>query len=278
MVLAKYGIVTLPNLIDFVAECSEETGGMTRVVESGAYSAERAHEVWPSLFPTAQAAAPWVQSEEVLFNRVYGGRLGNRRGTNDGYAFRGRGMIQITGRNWYSEIGAETGLSLVENPDIVAFPAYILECAAAYWKIAGVSALANAGDFIAEVRRINGGTTNMAARLQWRAECEKVLTPDVVIVSGSATPAPAQPKETATMATAPSTPFSFANLIAMAEGAAAILPQAVQVGEAVITDVKILAASPGVVAIEAWINTNFTHVSTPGAAAVLEPKKTAEKA
>lgn len=191
--LAKYGIVTLPDLIDFVAECSEETGGMTRVVESGAYSAQRASEVWPGLFPTAAAAAPYVVSERLLFSKTYGAWLGNRPGTDDGYAYRGRGMIQITGRDWYAKIGAETGLDLIGNPDLAAIPAHILECAAAYWKLAGVSALANAGDFIAEVRRINGGTTNMAARLQWRETCERVLTPEAIGIGVGASPSASVP-------------------------------------------------------------------------------------
>src|ERR1700677_2901835 len=97
-VLARYGIKTLPDLVDFVAECSEETGGMMAVVESGAYSAERAHEVWPSLFPTVASAAEVVGNERALFDKTYGGRLGNVAGTDDGFNFRGRGAIQITGR------------------------------------------------------------------------------------------------------------------------------------------------------------------------------------
>ena len=74
-------------------------------------------------------------------------------------------------------------------------------------------------------------------------------------------------------ATAPTSPFTFANLIAMVESAAALVPGAVQVGETVAADVKAALASPEAVAIEAWINANFTHVATPGAAAILEPKK-----
>lgn len=178
--LARYGITTRIDLVDFVAECSEETGGMTRVVESGAYSAERAHAVWPGLFPNAAAAVPFVVSERLLFNKTYGGRLGNRRGTDDGYNFRGRGMIQITGRDWYQKIGVETGLDLIGDPALVAAPAHILECACAYWKLAGVSTLANAGDFPGEVRRINGGLTNMPERLRWRALCQQVLTLQVI--------------------------------------------------------------------------------------------------
>lgn len=190
--LARYGITTRIDLVDFIAECSEETGAMTRVVESGAYSAERAHAVWPGLFPNAAAAVPFVVSERLLFNKTYGGRVGNRRGTDDGYNFRGRGMIQLTGRSWYEKVGVESGLDLVGNPDLVASPAHILECAAAYWKLAGVSRLANAGDFEGEVRRVNGALTNLAERLRWRALCQQVLTPQAIMDGGDEAP-PAPP-------------------------------------------------------------------------------------
>jgi hypothetical protein len=109
-------------------------------------------------------------------------------------------------------------------------------------------------------------------------------------------PAPAadvaQPKETPPMAAptapaapavaptpAPSTPFTFASLIAMVESGAALIPAAVQIGDTVYSDITSLIASPAAVAIEAWINANFTHVTTAGAAAIIEPKsKTPGKA
>lgn len=67
--------------------------------------------------------------------------------------------------------------------------------------------------------------------------------------------------------------FNFLSLFSMVEGASTILPQAVQIGETLVTDVKEIATSPAVLAIETWINANFSHVSTPGAASILEPKK-----
>lgn len=198
-VLAKYKIATLPELIDFMAECSEETGGMTRVVESGAYSAERAHEVWPGLFPTAASAAPYVISEKLLFNHTYGARLGNIPNTGDGYNFRGRGMIQITGRSWYEKIGSASGLDLVDNPDLASSPDHILECAAAFWALDDVNKFADSGDFQGEVRRVNGGLTNMAARLEWRATCSKFLTLSTAMTAGAVPqPTATQPEVDAT--------------------------------------------------------------------------------
>jgi putative chitinase len=177
-ILPKYGFDTLPNLIDFMAECSEETGGGLAFVESGAYTAERAHEVWPGLFPTAQSAQIVVGNPRVLFDKTYGGRLGNKSGTDDGYNFRGRGMIQITGRAWYTEIAKETGLDLVNHPELVSGPAYMLQCAASFWKLDKV--VKTVGNLRAEVKLINGGYTNMAQREAWEALWTKNLTLEAV--------------------------------------------------------------------------------------------------
>lgn len=202
--LLRYGITKLPQLSDFMAQCSEETGGGTLFVESGAYSAERAHEVWPGLFPTVQSAQAVVGDSKALFNKTYGGRLGNRPGTDDGYNFRGRGMIQITGRDWYTKIGKEIGLDLIANPDLAADPAHLLECALAFWKIEGVNALV--GDFRAETKRINGGYVNMASREAWRVTCAKFITTasvnqEIKLMPGVVTPT-LLPKPTGSLVTA----------------------------------------------------------------------------
>jgi putative chitinase len=167
-------IDTLLNLQDFIAECSEETGGGMAFVESGKYSASRAMEVWPSLFPTLAAAQAAVANPRILFDKTYGGRLGNRPGTDDGYNFRGRGAIQITGREWYTEIAKDTGLDIVNNPDLAALPQNVFVTAASFWKLDKVAPLV--GNLRAEVKKINGGYTNMAAREAWEALCQKLIT------------------------------------------------------------------------------------------------------
>lgn len=185
-VFARYGIVTLTNLQEFMATISEESGGGVALIESGAYSAERAHQVWPRLFPSAAAAAAYCVGDggRKLFDLVYGvhlgAELGNRPGTDDGWNFRGRGLIELTGRAWYEKVGAATGLDLVEQPELMAAPDHALECAAAYWRIDGVNALAAAGDFLAVTRRVNGGLTNLELREAWLATCRRLLTPESV--------------------------------------------------------------------------------------------------
>ena len=174
-VFAKYGIGTLADMTDFMAEISEETAGGIALSENLDYSAARLVQVWPGRFPSLAAAAPFAHNPRALANYVYA-RYGNVPGTNDGWNFRGRGLIQITFRGVYAEVAKATGLDLVGNPDLVSDPLHALECAAAYWQVSGVNALANSGNFIAEVRRINGGLTNMDARNAWRSLWHNALT------------------------------------------------------------------------------------------------------
>ena len=181
--LSKYGVVTLTNLQEFIATSSEETGGAITLVESGAYTPARAHQVWPSQFPTVASAAVYIDGRdggEALFNHVYGTGtlargLGNIR-PGDGWAFRGRGLIQLTGRAWFTKIGAATNLDLIGNPDLMSSPEHALECASAYWQIDGVNVLASAGNFLAVTRRVNGAFTNLAQREAWLSTCQRILT------------------------------------------------------------------------------------------------------
>jgi putative chitinase len=174
-VLAKYGIATPLELADFMAQGSEETGGGWEIEEDLNYSAIRLCQVWPSRFPSFAHAAPFAHNPRALANVVYGDRYGNRSGTADGWNFRGRGFIQVTFKLWYEKLSAATGLDLVAKPDLVNDPEHFLEIGAAFWKLDGVNRFADLGDFRGETLRLNGGFTNMAARLQWRKVWRRAL-------------------------------------------------------------------------------------------------------
>ena len=166
---ARFGIADAQDAADFMAQISEETGNGTAIEENLNYSASRLTAVWPRMFPTLAAAQPYAGNPRLLADKVYGGRYGNRPDTDDGYAFRGSGGIELTFRGNYEMIGSKTGLDLVDNPDLVNVPANFLVCAAAFWMVDGVNALATAGDFRGETARINGGLINFSTRLAQRA-------------------------------------------------------------------------------------------------------------
>lgn len=105
----------------FLAQLGHESNGLTHKEEGLSYSASRLTEIWPSRFPTLEVAKKYERNPEKLANFVYGGRMGNVN-PGDGYKFRGRGYIQLTGRETYREIGKIAGLDLENDPDLAAKP------------------------------------------------------------------------------------------------------------------------------------------------------------
>jgi putative chitinase len=168
----RRGITAGRRAAAFAATIAHESGGGARLVEGMGYSAARLMAVWPSRFPTLAAARPlaWDPADDdrediALANHVYGGRMGNERnGTadNDGWDYRGRGLIQITGRDGYSIAADSLGIPLVQQPDLAAQPNVAAEVAAwtwAAWK--GCNPLADAGQVEAWRRAINGGLVGL---------------------------------------------------------------------------------------------------------------------
>ena len=129
----KYGIDTPREIRHFLAHLSVESAYFTRLTENLNYSAKRLMQVWPSRFPNLSAAAPYANNPKALANKVYGGRLGNS-GANDGYTYRGRGFIQLTGKANYIKAGVGLGIDLVRNPDLASDPIIAAMIAGLYWK------------------------------------------------------------------------------------------------------------------------------------------------
>lgn len=166
-VFSKYGLTLPAEQADLMAQISEETGGGTATEENLNYSASRLCQVWPREFPTLAAAFPYAYSPRALADKVYGGRVGNAPGTDDGWNFRGRGGIQITFRGNYLTIKRLTGLDVIADPSLLSAPKTFLECAAAFWKYANLNKFADSGNLRAETLVLNGGYTNLALREQW---------------------------------------------------------------------------------------------------------------
>lgn len=152
----------------FLAQLSHETGGLTRSVENLNYSAKRISEIWSGRFPTIAAAEPFASNPEKLANNVYANRMGNGPPeSGDGYRYRGRGYIQITGKDGYRQTGLRAGIDLVAHPEKAIETAHALRVACAFWKWKDLNPLCDARKFDEVSRRINGGLIGIEDRLEW---------------------------------------------------------------------------------------------------------------
>ncbi|HLN10674.1 MAG TPA: glycoside hydrolase family 19 protein [Xanthobacteraceae bacterium] len=173
---AAANVTTPLRLAHFLAQVLEETGGLTITDESGNYSPARICEVWPTRFRSIAEAGPYARDPEKLFNTVYADRMGNGPpSSGDGFKFRGRGILQTTGRAAYSRYGRRCGADFVGDPDLICSPPYALQPALAEWTDAGCNALADNDDIHAITRRINGGYINFAERVRWLGIVKPVI-------------------------------------------------------------------------------------------------------
>lgn len=189
--LDQAGINTPIRVRHFFARVCVETSGLHMLEENLNYSARRAHEVWPSRFPTGASARPFANNPVKLAEKVYGGRLGNI-GAGDGWKYRGSGLLQNTGRENFEEVEAATGLPVVANPDLLrGFPGALL-AATIYWSKRNINALADRNDVAGVCKAVNGGAIGLANQKAWLAKAAKVW-PDGAGIAFPAAPPPAKP-------------------------------------------------------------------------------------
>ena len=157
--MARHGIVTPRRAAHFLAQIGHESGGLARVVENLNYTATRLLQVFPRYF-SADTAKHYAGMPQRIGNRVYANRMGNGpESSGDGYRYRGRSPIQLTGRNNYASMQALLRLPLLDDPDLAARLDYGSEIACAWWDSNGLNTLADSGDVLAVSRRVNLGTT-----------------------------------------------------------------------------------------------------------------------
>src|SRR5712692_1098960 len=165
----KFGITTNLRLAHFLAQCALESTGFTATVENLNYSANRLMQVFPKYFRNVDPAA-YAHNPAKIGSRVYANRMGNGdEASGDGFKFRGRGYIQLTGKNNYTSFSQFVGEDCVANPDLVATK-YPLASAAFYFNSNNIWAICDRGADDATVtsvtKAVNGGNTGLSERLQ----------------------------------------------------------------------------------------------------------------
>jgi putative chitinase len=173
---ARFHIDNRLRLCAFMAQVSHESANFCALRESLYYrTASRLPKIWPKLFPDEASAIPYLQNEEKLGNYVYAGKNGNGDvASGDGFRYRGRGLIQLTGRANYRLAGDALGVDLVGQPELLVEKEMAALSAAWYWDSHGLNALAdqlaanNAADIFRKITKIiNGGDTGLPER--WAA-------------------------------------------------------------------------------------------------------------
>jgi putative chitinase len=184
-VLDRWGIsASTLRVAHFLAQVLHESQALTVDYENLRYSAQRLAQVWPSRFRPQGPLDPAVYARDPrkLANLVYGGRMGNVK-PDDGYTYRGRGMLQLTGRSAYARASAivravaPQAPDFVAHPDAVLDPRWCLEVAAATWSDKGCNELADADKLDELTRRINGAGNGLAERGEWCRCAGKIWCP-----------------------------------------------------------------------------------------------------
>ena len=166
----KYQINTPLRLAHFLAQCAHESGNFKRTTENLDYSGERLRQVFPKYF-NHDLITQYERRPESIANKVYANRMGNGSElSGDGWRYRGRGYIQLTGKNNYQRFDLIVPENIVANPDLVATE-YPLLSAAWVWDVCKLNEIADRGasenEVAAITKKINGGMNGIAERVEW---------------------------------------------------------------------------------------------------------------
>jgi putative chitinase len=166
----KFNITTPLRLAHFLAQCGHESAGFKAVQENLNYSAKGLMGIFKKYFPTQTLAEQYQRNPQKIASKVYGGRMGNGpESTGEGFKFRGRGYIQLTGKQNYTNFAKFIGEDTVSNPDLVATK-YPLASAAFFFNSNGLWSICDKGaddtTVTAVTRRVNGGTIGLPDRIK----------------------------------------------------------------------------------------------------------------
>jgi putative chitinase len=174
---ARFQIATPRQQAAFIGQCGHECGNFRILEENLNYRAETLMKLWPRRFPTLEFAKQYEKNPRKIANSVYANRMGNRdEASGDGFRFRGRGAVQLTGHSGYFHAGKALGTDFVANPDLVATPQYAALTAGWFWSTHKCNEAAEAGDWVKLTKIINGGTIGLDDRVKHTNEALAVLS------------------------------------------------------------------------------------------------------
>ena len=181
--LGKHGINTPLRLAHFFGQLEHESG-LKPVEENLNYSAQGLADTWPTRYakdPKSKTKEPNVlalslhRKPEDIANHTYANRMGNGSvESGEGWKYRGRGFIQVTGRDNYEALSKDTGVDCLNNPDLLLGEVGAMVAAVWYWDTNNLNALADKDDIVGVTKRINGGTIGLEHRTQLTNKYKKI--------------------------------------------------------------------------------------------------------
>ena len=167
--LPDYDMNTPQRAAAFLAQCAHESGEFTALQENLNYKPATLRKIFPKYFPTDDIANEYCakpNKQEAIANKVYANRMGNGdEASGDGYRYRGRGLIQLTGKDNYTFFAGSLGISVEEAADYMATFEGAAQSACWFWETNNLNQFADKGDIITLTKKINGGTIGLDDRI-----------------------------------------------------------------------------------------------------------------
>lgn len=171
----EFGITTPLRQAHYLAQIAHECGEFRYTEENLNYSADGLLKVFSKYFNKANVAS-YARNPKKIASRAYANRMGNGNElSGDGWKYRGRGVIQLTGKDNYSAYKKYCGFDVVAQPDLIAQPVGAIRSSMWFWRLNGLNILADKGEFVLITKRINGGTNGIEDRKKYLQRATKAL-------------------------------------------------------------------------------------------------------
>lgn len=163
--------------VHFFAQVAHETGNFRAFSENLNYSADGLLSVFSKYFKSNAIALKYKRNPEMIANRVYANRMGNGdEVSGDGWKYRGRGLIQLTGKNNYSSCAKDMGLDIIDNPDLLLLPEIAVLASIWFWDKNQINRACDADDIVLMTRMVQGGRLGLEERKKYYEAFKKELT------------------------------------------------------------------------------------------------------
>lgn len=176
--LSVFEINNTKRIAAFIAQCAHESGGFSVLEENLNYKATTLTRLWPQRFPVS-VVDQYVNRPQAIANKAYGGRMGNgNESSGDGFKYRGRGLIQLTGKDNYKACSLSLCKddTLLKNPDLLLQPEMAVKSAGWFWTKNKLNQFADTGDIENLTKKINGGTIGLEDRIKHYNHAIEVLS------------------------------------------------------------------------------------------------------